>query len=260
MSLDPSGALLVEGNLSSAPPCTAPTCLAPDAGTWVRGYPSVVYGLDQCHARTSPPPAPALRLPLRVSAIPSDLIGRTSYSLDRTTITFDIAYDMWLSPSPTRTPCQGDGTVEVMVWTDADRRALLPADLKVSTLSMPYAVNGAVDAGTDAWSVYASDIGTGGWTAPWGGTVWLVLNPAVGIRRGDVAVDLSTALSQVAALLQDRYGWTRFRRSYWLDTVPFGLEYGPPSGTATDGGRSYFSFELSSYCLAAGTTLARTAC
>ena len=58
MSVNSAGGLEVHGDLSSAPPCTDPTCIAPEANTWVRGYPSVLYGIDQCNASTSPPQSP----------------------------------------------------------------------------------------------------------------------------------------------------------------------------------------------------------
>src|SRR6202042_3782436 len=47
MSLSSAGALTVRGQLSSAPPCVQSTCTAPSANTWVRGYPSVLYGINQ---------------------------------------------------------------------------------------------------------------------------------------------------------------------------------------------------------------------
>ena len=38
-----------------------------------------LYGIDQCNAKTSPPPSSELQLPIRVGAIPADLVGRTAY-------------------------------------------------------------------------------------------------------------------------------------------------------------------------------------
>ncbi len=260
MSLDSPGALTIKGDLSSAPPCTASTCLASSANTWVRGFPSVLYGINQCHAKTSPPQSPHLALPMKVSAIPSDLIGTTSYTSQTSHVTHDIAYDLWLNRSGTKRPCRTQGTVEIMVWTDYDERALLPESLKVGTATVPYSSHGVAQAGKQAWSLYVSNIYQGGKTVPWGGTVWFVLNQADVIDNGTVSVDLSTVLSQVGTLLQDNYGWSGFAKHYWLDTIPFGMEFGPESGTLTGSGPSYFSLKLSSYCLAVGTTISRATC
>jgi hypothetical protein len=260
MSVDPAGALTVRGDLPSAPPCTQPSCLAPSASTWVRGYPSVLYGFNQCNARTSPPVSPLVPLPRRLSAIPPDLVGTTSYSAETSGVTYDISYDMWLNDSATSTPCQTDGTVEVMVWTDYDQRALLPPSLVVGTADVPFAVDGVSRPGTGAWTIYASNIQRGGQTVPWGGTLWFVLHGADAVPRGTVSVDLSAVLSAAGTLLQNNYGWRDFRRNYWLDTIPFGMEYGPKNGSLTGAGTSRFSLNLSSYCLGTGLTVSDAAC
>ena len=260
MSVSSSGAWGVKGDLAAAPPCTVSTCVASSANTWVRGYPSVVYGINQCHAGASPPVSPALPLPASVQSIPSDLIGTTTYSSQTPQATYDIAYDMWLSTSGTKTPCQTNGTVEIMVWTDYDAKALLPAGMKVGDASVPFAVNGTTDPGDQAWSVYASNVFPGGRTAPWGGTVWLVLNPTRIVSQGKVSVDLSAALGSVGTLLHDNYGWRPFASTYWLDTIAFGMEFGPPSGDAYDAGAARFSLNLTSYCLGVQTQVSKPAC
>ena len=61
MSVGSHGAVTINGQFASTPPCTASTCLAPSAYTWVRGYPDVTYGINQCHAATSPAPSPGCR-------------------------------------------------------------------------------------------------------------------------------------------------------------------------------------------------------
>lgn len=260
MSLGSPGTLAVRGDLPSAPPCTEPTCLAPSANTWVRGYPNVLYGMSQCHASTSPPESPHLRLPMVVSAIPSDLIGTTAYSSQAQQVTYDIAYDMWLNPTGTRAPCHTAGTVEVMVWTDYDARALLPGSMQMGTASVPFAVDGVENSGTADWSVYATNIYPGGQTAPWGGTIWFVLDQANVISKGTVSVDLSRVLSSAGALLTDHYDWGSFVKGYWLDTVPFGIEFGPQSGTLAGAGPSYFSLDISSYCLNVAVKVAKATC
>ncbi len=197
---------------------------------------------------------------MRVRAIPSDLIGTTTYSAWTPQTTYDLAYDMWLNNSDTKDPCQTDGTLEVMIWTDYDSRALLPAAEQVGQASVPFKVDGSLHAGTNDWSMYVSNVFQGGQTEPWGGTVWLVLGKGDRARRGTVSVDLSAALSDVGSLLQKNYGWDHFSSNYWLDTIPFGLEYGPQNASLTEAGSTYFTLKLSSYCLDVGVSLRQAAC
>jgi hypothetical protein len=260
MAVGSAGGVALSGDLPNAPPCTEPSCTAPDADTWVRGYPSVLYGINQCNARISPPQSPGLELPMRIGAVPPDLIGTTSYDSQASGVTYDVAYDMWLNPSNTRVPCRIDGTVEVMVWTDYDRQALLPESLKVGTASVPFAVDGSPHSGGNAWTLYADNIDRTGSTAPYGGTVWLVLDKADVVSQGTVSVDLSRALASVGTLLQNNYGWTDFRNRYWLDTIPFGLEFGPASGVPGDAGPALFALNLSSYCLTTGARPSDAGC
>jgi hypothetical protein len=260
MSVSSPGALAVQGDFPSTPPCTQSTCLAPSAYTWVRGYPNVLYGINLCHKATSPPESKTLPLPMQVRAIPSDLIGTTTYSSHTGQVTYDIAYDLWLNPSATKAPCRTDGTLEVMVWTDYDLKALLPGSMEVGTASIPFSTGGVVRPDKQAWSIYASNVFTNGQTAPWGGAIWVVLNAADTIGKGTVSVDLSSVLSAVGALLQHNYGWSEFRKRYWLDSIPFGMEFGPQDGAVTGTGTSYFSLKLSAYCLSVRTTLSQAAC
>ena len=260
MSTGTGGAVTIEGHFARTPPCTQPTCLAPSAFTWVRGYPDVLYGINQCHAGTSPPESPRLPLPMRLDSIPPHLIGVTAYSADASQVTYDIAYDLWLNDTGTKQPCRTEGTLEIMVWTDYDARALLPAGMQVGTASIPFAVNEGARPGTQAWSVYASNVDQGGRTAPWGGTLWFVLNGANVVSQGQVSVDLSAVLSAAGRLLRDVYGWPELGRHYWLDTAPFGVEFGPASGNPMDSGPSSFSVRISAYCLDVRSTPAGAAC
>jgi hypothetical protein len=260
LSVSSAGAVTMQGNLPSAPPCVEATCIAPSANTWVRGYPNVLYGLNQCSGPTSPKVSADLKLPMKVSSIPKDLVGTTSYTSWTPQVTHDIAYDMWLNDSDTKTPCQTDGTVEVMVWTDYDARALLPASEQVANVTVPFKVNGVVHSGAQDWSVYVNDVFPGGQTQPWGGTLWFVLHTSDTVSQGTVSVDLSRVLTETGSLLQHSYGWSNFAQRYWLDTVPFGIEYGPQSASLTGAGSSYFTLRLSRYCLNVGVTLAQTAC
>jgi hypothetical protein len=260
MSVGSGGAVTIEGSFAGTPPCTEATCLAPNAYTWVRGYPNVLYGINQCHAGTSPPESPQLPLPMRLDSIPPHLIGVTAYSAPASQVTYDVAYDLWLHDTGTKRPCRSQGTLEIMVWTDYDVRALLPAGMQVGTADVPVAVDRVARPGTQPWSVYASDIYPGGRTAPWGGTLWFVPAQADVVGHGLVSVDLSAVLSAAGLLLHDDYGWPELGRHYWLDTVPFGVEFGPASSNPMDSGPSRFSVQISAYCLDVRSALVNAAC
>ena len=249
MSTDPSGAVTIEGDFDRTPPCTDSACIAPRAYTWVRAYPNVLYGIDQCHAGTSPQPSPRLPLPLRLDALPPHLTGVTAYAADTSRVTYDVTYDMWLNPTGTKRPCRSEGTLEILIMTDYDTRALLPAEMKVGTTNIPAEVGRAGRPGREPWTVYAANIGRDGHTAPWGGTLWFVPGRDDVVHRGRVSVDIGAALSEASRLLHDQYGWPEPVRHYWLDTVSFGVEFGPASGNPLDTGSSHFSVRLSAYCL-----------
>ena len=261
MAVDSSGGLELKGNLSSAPPCTdSELHRAPGEhlGTrvperLVRDRPVQREDVAAAVARAATPDAGRCH-PVRPDRHHD--VRRCSASQ----VTYDVAYDVWLNASDTKTPCRTDGTLEVMVWTDYDARALLPDSLKVGTATVPFAVNGDVDPGNQAWSVYVNNVFRNGHTVPWGGTVWLVLDAAHAVEQGTVTVDLSSALSAVGALLQNNYGWGNFASSYWLDTIAFGMEFGPQNADPYGAGPTDFSLNLTSYCLEVRTTVAAAAC
>jgi hypothetical protein len=147
-----------------------------------------------------------------------------------------------------------------MVWTDYNEKALLPADMQVGRASVPFAVGGVAHSGTHAWSVYASNIYQRGTTAPWGGTLWFVPDRADLVGHGRVSVDLSAVLAAAGQLLRDDYAWPDLSRHYWLDTAPFGVEFGPASGNPVDSGPARFSIRISAYCLDVRSTLADASC
>ena len=260
MSVGPSGAVTIDGRFSQTAPCTEPACVAPRAFTWVRGYPNVLYGINQCYASTSPAPSPRLPFPIRLDSIPPDLVGVTAYSAQTAQITYDIAYDLWLSPTGTKQPCRSEGTLEIMVWTDYNAQALLPASMQVGTADIPFAVGRVARPGTGKWSLYASNIDRDSRTAPWGGTLWFVLDQADTVGHGQVSVDLSAVLSAAGLLLHDTYGWPELGGRYWLDTASFGIEFGPASAGPMDTGPSRFSAQISAYCLDVRSTLRDAAC
>jgi Glycosyl hydrolase family 12 len=219
-----------------------------------------LYGIDQCHAGTSPPVSRLLPLPMRLAAIPPHLIGVTAYVAKTAQVTYDVAYDLWLHDTGTKQPCRSEGTLEIMVWTSYDERALLPASMQIGTASIPLAIGRAASPGAQAWSVYASNIGMGGRTAPWGGTLWFVLSQAHVAGHGRVSVDLSAVLGAASRLLEDNYHWPQVGRHYWLDTAAFGIEFGPASGGPLDSGPARFSMQISAYCLDLRSTLRHAAC
>jgi hypothetical protein len=260
MSAGPGGAITINGSFAAAPPCTEPACLAPSAYTWVRGYPNVLYGINQCYAATSPPSSPQLPFPVRLDSIPSHLIGVTAYAAQTSQITYDVAYDLWLHQTGTKRPCRSEGTLEIMVWTSYDARALLPAGMQVGTASIPYAVDGVARPGTQAWSIYASNIDRDGRTAPWGGTLWFVPGQTGTVSHGRVSVDLSAVFSAAGLLLRHNFGWPELGQHYWLDTASFGVEFGPPSGNPVDPGPARFSAQISAYCLDVRSTVRDASC
>ena len=139
-------------------------------------------------------------------------------------------------------------------------QALLPDSLKVGTTTIPYSINGEFESGTQAWSVYVNNIYGGGQTVPWGGTVWLVLDQADITQQGAVNVDISAALADVGSLLQSKYGWAPFASTYWLDTIAFGMEYGPKNADPNGKGPANFSLNLSKYCLEPAATVTSASC
>jgi len=260
MSVGSGGAVTIDGRFARTAPCTESACLAPSAFTWVRGYPNVLYGINQCYAPTSPRPSARLPLPLRLDSIPPHLIGVTDYSTQMSQVTYDVTYDLWLHQTGTKRPCRSQGTLEILVWTDYDSRALLPTSLQVGTASIPFAVAGAARPGRQAWSIYASNIYMDGRTAPWGGTLWFVPAQTDVVGHGRVGVDLSAVLSAAGLLLHDNYGWPELGRHYWLDTASFGVEFGPASGDPMDSGPARFSAQISAYCLDVQSTPVNAVC
>jgi hypothetical protein len=260
MSANTNGSVAIKSALSHAPPCTDASCLAPRANTWVRAYPNVLYGINPCYARTSPRVSPDLPLPLQVASLPQPLIGTTAYSTDAANVTSDVTYDLWLNITGTKDPCRTKGTLEILVVTDYAARALLPASLKVGEASVPATVGTASRPLKRPWTVYASNVGSNGWTASWGGTLWFVASPNDRVHRGRVSVDLSAVLRSAGRILQDTYHWPSPAHHYWLDTISFGIEFGPRSADPYDSGPADFSARISAFCLTARGTLAHATC
>jgi hypothetical protein len=260
MSVSSRGVLKIAGAFRSAPPCDESGCLGRGANTWVRGYPGAVYGIVQCRPNSVARESPMLRLPMRVDAIPTDLIATTTYAVHARRVTYDVAYDMWLNDSKTRSPCLTNGTVEVMVWTDYDNAALLPGNDPAATATVPFSMNGVVHSGSGAWAIYVDNVYAHGRTAPWGGTLFFILHRPYVVSRGTVSVDLSAVFTAASQLLEEDFHWTNVSAHYWLDTIPFGMEFGPPNGAVSSSGPVDFGLDVSSFCLETGTTVARARC
>ena len=235
MSNTTTGDLSVSANFTSAP--------STSGSTWVLGDPNVTYGIQPQAIETSPEPLPSLPLPMKVNALPKDLITRTNYKLAGTSSTrFDFSYDIWLEPQATvETP--NSGTLEVMVWTD-DGNNVLPPGYR-ETVPMDYTDNGVLKAGD--WGIYI----TNGQKLSGTTTVQLVLTN--GINEGDVAVDLTHAFQKVESALKGFYptSWTSFS-SYFLDSITLGTEFGTKAGSS---GLGPFSWHLYNYSFGLGTKL-----
>jgi hypothetical protein len=75
-----------------------------------------------------------------------------------------------------------------------------------------------------------------------------------------VRVDLSAVLAAAGRLLHDTYGWPEPAQHSWLDTVSFGIEFGPPSGNPIDSGPLHVSARISAFCLGVRTALLEATC
>jgi hypothetical protein len=230
-----AGDLAVSTDFTSAPQASQ--------STWVLGDPNVTYGIQPQAAESSPKPSSSLPLPMKLDALPKDLITTTNYKLAGTSTTrFDFSYDIWLEPQRTvGTP--SSGTLEVMVWTDNGNHALPPG--YQGTVSMDFAVDGVTKVGQ--WGVYISDGGAGAGTT----TVQLVLMKV--IAEGKVAVDLNSAFDKVESSLMnyDPAQWASFSK-YYLDSITLGSEFGRKSGSS---GVGPFSWNLDSYFFSLGQKL-----
>jgi hypothetical protein len=249
MSLDASGALTSSTNLVYAP--------ANSTDTWARGDPGPTYGVVLGYPGASPPESPSLRLPLLLDSIPPDLVATAGYDITPGTSTsFVFGYNLWLEPSRSAETV-GPGTVEVLVSTDNSGAESLPAGTPVAA-TVPYAVDGRVSDGTDAWDVYVSGIGAGGQTAAGGGTVSFVLTSP--LASGRVSIDFSGVLAAASRILESGYQWSGVGRSYWLDTIQLGSEVGPGGPSLASSGPASLSWTLADYCFGVRASLASAGC
>lgn len=88
-----------------------------------------------------------------------------------------------------------------MVWTDYDKRALLPASEQSGAATVPFKVIGVLHAGDHDWSVYIDNVFQGGHTQPWGGTLRFVLHKPDLVSRGTISVDLRSQYGAVRGQL-----------------------------------------------------------
>ncbi len=231
-----AGAMGVSADFRSAPQASQ--------STWVLGDPNVTYGIQPQAAQSSPAPSSSLPLPMKLDALPKDVIATTNYKLAGTSTTrFDFSYDIWLEPQKA-VEAPGSGTLEVMVWTDDGNQALPPGYRE--TVSMDFSVNGVTEVGR--WGVYISSgpKGSGATT-----TVQLVLTKVIG--AGKVGIDLNDSFGQVETALKayDPSAWPTFSK-YYLDSITLGSEFGRKSGSS---GVGPFSWDLYSYSFGLGMKL-----
>jgi hypothetical protein len=276
MGINSSGGLQIQGDFPRAPACLALNCPAPNADTWVRGYSEIGYGNPNagnapadCLVNSNPPAnALGLKLPTQLKDIAGDLIGTTGITFNMSKVTNDVAYDMWLNNTGDSV-CEPNGTLEVMVWLDYDQGALLPSNLESSDHPpISYSVTNSSGqstyySGKNAWSLYSYNLEDSGQTAAGGGTVTMVLNAGIGNSlQGSVSVDLSNVFSDVGSYLQSEYKWSNFEKTYWLDNIEFGTEFGPLNGASTGNavGPAIFGLGVSSFCLGVGTTIETARC
>jgi Glycosyl hydrolase family 12 len=206
--------------------------------TWVLGFPDITYGTTPQAPGDSPKTSPNLPLPMKLNALPKNLIATASYQLTNTsTVRYDLAYDLWIEPQRTvETP--RTGTIEFMIWTDDGNHALPPGFKE--NVTMAYAVNGVEKSAP--WGVYLTN---GNKAAKTNTTVYLVLTKPV--NNAQVSVDLSRALLEMDAVLTkyDSTHWSNIP-NYYLDSIPLGTEFGKLPGASTAGP---FSWSLHSYRL-----------
>ena len=230
------------GNLSVG--VDFPSAPGASRSTWVLGYPNISYGVTPQAPADSPKPTASLPLPMKLEALPKDLIATTDYKLAGTSsVKYDFAYDIWLEPQHTvETPRAG--TLEVMVWT-ADGNGALPPGYK-KTLPMDFVSDGVRRTGQ--WGVYIANGDKSGGTTT---TVQLVLTQSV--TTGKVSVDLTSAFLNVESALKqyDSTHWSSFS-NYYLDSIDLGSEFGRKNGHT---GAGPFSWNLYDYGLGLGMKL-----
>ena len=237
MTVNSSGVLTAKAAFPSAP--------RRSGTTWVLGYPNVSYGVEPQAPRDSPPPSPKLPLPVKVSALPTDLLATAdSWVIGSSSVRFDFAYDLWLEPQlAVQTPRAG--TIELMIWTYDSGSASLPPGYK-GQVSMNDAVNGKGQSAK--WGLYVSN---GDKSAPTQTTVDLVLTNQV--NAATVSVDLNNAIRLAESALKkyDPAHWSSFA-GYYLDSIPLGSELGAPVGKS---GSSPLLWSMDDYFLSLGAKL-----
>ena len=111
---------------------------------------------------------------MRLDSIPAQLIGVTEYSADTSQVTYDVAYDLWLHEDGHQAAVPDSGTLEIMVWTGYDARALLPPSLQVGAGRHPLAVDGVRPPGHAGVVRLRQQHRPGRPDGPWGGSLWFV--------------------------------------------------------------------------------------
>ena len=237
MAVNSSGTLTTTAGFSSVPERSR--------ATWVLGYPNVSYGVEPQAPKDSPPRSPSLPLPMKVSALPTDVLATADYwVIGSPSVRFDFAYDLWLEPQLT-VGAPTTGTIELMIWTyDSGSNAVPPG--YEGQVSMNYAVNGAGESGK--WGLYITNGNKGARTQT---TVDLVLTKPV--NAASVSVDINGAIQAMETTLKryDSAHWSSFS-GYYLDSIPLGSEFGAVVGKTS---ASPFLWSMDSYYLSLGAKL-----
>ena len=248
MSMTPTGGLTVRGELPVAPPCTAATCLAPSANTWVHECTPMSR---TARTRAGPPPRRRATQPC---------VSRSRSARSRPT---------WSEPPRTPRRCRRPPTTSPTTCGSTPPARNPPAERKGRSRSccgpittgrrsfprprwqppaspMPWMAL-SVTARTPGRPMSSTFTGRE-CTSPYGGTVFLVLDAGDVVPAGTVSVDVTKALSAVGSLLAQDYGWRisppatgwtpcLLAWRWDLRTQPWGT------------GSTDFTLRLASYCL-----------
>ena len=132
-----------------------------------------------------------------------------------------------------------------MVWTDYDAASLLPDAMKVGTATIPFAVERPRQArersvvGIRQQRLPERTYGAMGRHG--------LARPRFGARRQKgrgARRPQRCARRRRHVCSEQNYGWRDFESNYWLDTIAFGMEFGPENADPYGDGPTHFSLDL----------------